>query len=156
MFQGCLTIDRPRSFCLLTSRNFAHLAASGLVSMMLHCMIVEIAKLVDQIDRDAQDRLLWRQDLSRTYLAHHELESNCIISILTRCQSLRSSDERIVFTPSLACLLSCDCQVGCLLKQRGSSDVQLLLAGASVKCSLAECNWMSLGSCCFSRYLTTM
>ena len=30
---------------------------------------------------DTQDRLLWRQDLSCTYLAHHELEGALIVMI---------------------------------------------------------------------------
>ena len=41
MFSGCLTIDCLRSFCLVKSRGFAHLAAIGLVSMMLHYMIIK-------------------------------------------------------------------------------------------------------------------
>ncbi len=41
MFSGCLTIDCLRSFCLVKSRGFARLAALGLVSMMLHHVIVK-------------------------------------------------------------------------------------------------------------------
>ncbi len=39
-------------------------------------------------NRDAQDRLHWmeRQDLSCTYLAHHELESVCISIIVIAVQ----------------------------------------------------------------------
>ncbi len=40
-------IDCVRSFCLVKSRGLAHLAALGLVSMMLHCVIVRTVKLVD-------------------------------------------------------------------------------------------------------------
>ena len=46
MFSGCLTIDCLRSFCLVKSRDFAHLAALGLVSMMLHYVIVKTVVLV--------------------------------------------------------------------------------------------------------------
>ncbi len=35
------------SFCLVKSRGFAHLAALGLVSMMLRCVIVKPVELVD-------------------------------------------------------------------------------------------------------------
>ena len=35
-------IDCLRSFCLVESRGLAHLAALGLVSMMLRCMIVKL------------------------------------------------------------------------------------------------------------------
>ena len=35
--------------------------------------------------RDAQDRLLCRQDLSRTYLAHLELEANSLFLLLLCC-----------------------------------------------------------------------
>ncbi len=50
-----------KSFCLLKSRGFAHLAALGLVSMMLHCANVKSVKLVGlkAAYRDAQDKLLW-------------------------------------------------------------------------------------------------
>ena len=57
MFPGCLTIDCLKSFCSVKSRGFADLVALGLVSMLLHCMIV---KRVGRPFRDAQDRLLWR------------------------------------------------------------------------------------------------
>ncbi len=50
MFSGCLTIDCLRSFSLVKSRGFAHLAALGLVSMMLHCVIVKTVELVDLIE----------------------------------------------------------------------------------------------------------
>ena len=46
MFSGCLTIDCLRSFRLVKSRGFAHLAALGLVSMMLHYVIVKTVVLV--------------------------------------------------------------------------------------------------------------
>jgi len=46
MFSGCLTTDCLRSFCLMKSRAFAHLAALGLVSMMLHYVIVKTVVLV--------------------------------------------------------------------------------------------------------------
>jgi len=46
---GCLTIDCLRSFCLVKSRGFAHLAALGLVSMMLHYVIVKTVVLVGLI-----------------------------------------------------------------------------------------------------------
>ncbi len=48
MFSGCQTIDCLRSFCLVKSgpRGFAHLAALGLVSMMLHYVIVKAVDLV--------------------------------------------------------------------------------------------------------------
>ena len=55
MFSGCLTIDCPRSFCLVKSRGFAHLAALGLVSMMLRCVIVKTVKLVDLIEMRKTD-----------------------------------------------------------------------------------------------------
>ena len=35
------------SFCLVESRGLAHLAALGLVAMMLRCVIVTTVKLVD-------------------------------------------------------------------------------------------------------------
>ena len=38
--------------------------------------------------RDAQDRLLERQDLSRTYLAHHELQSVVAIVIIYKLRCL--------------------------------------------------------------------
>ncbi len=43
------TIDCLRSFCLVKSRGFAHLAALGLVSMMLHYVIVKTVVLVGLI-----------------------------------------------------------------------------------------------------------
>ncbi len=71
-------IDCLRSYCLVKLRGSAHLVASGLVSMMLLCMIVNLVGLVDRIEM----RKTERQDLSRTYLAHHDLESVNIIVIL--------------------------------------------------------------------------
>ena len=55
-------IDCPRSVCLVKSRGFAHLAAPGLVSMMLRCAHVQSVELVDlkAAYRYAQDKLLWR------------------------------------------------------------------------------------------------
>ncbi len=47
MISECLMIECLRSFCWVKSRGFAHLAALGLVSMMLHCVIVKIVELVD-------------------------------------------------------------------------------------------------------------
>ena len=50
MFSGCLTIDCLRSFSLVKSRGFAHLAAPGLVSMlMLHYVIVKSVILLGLI-----------------------------------------------------------------------------------------------------------
>jgi len=49
MFSGCLTIDCLRSFCLVKSRGFTHLAALGLFSMMLHYVIVKTVVLVGLI-----------------------------------------------------------------------------------------------------------
>jgi hypothetical protein len=54
MFSGCLMIDCLRSFCLVKSRGFAHLAALGLVS--IDCQNCRTSGPY----RDAQDRLLWR------------------------------------------------------------------------------------------------
>ena len=65
---------------LVKSRVFAHLVALGLVSMMLRCMIVKNVELVDRIEM--RKTALERQDLSRTYLAHHEMESVITIIIL--------------------------------------------------------------------------
>ncbi len=56
--------DRLPKKLLVESRGLAHPAALGLVSMMLHCVINKIVE--DSLER---------QDLSRTNLAHHELES---------------------------------------------------------------------------------
>jgi len=80
MFSGCLTIDCLRSFCLVKSRGFAHLAALGLVSMMLHYVIVKTVVLVGLIEMhktgcSGETRLV-------TYLAHHELESVLIIIVI--------------------------------------------------------------------------
>ncbi len=36
----------PKNFCMVKSRGFAHLAALGLVSMMLHYVIVKTVVLV--------------------------------------------------------------------------------------------------------------
>ena len=71
-------IDCLRSYCLVKLRGFAHLVAPGPVSMMLLCMIVKFVELVD-LQRCARQTALERQDLSCTYLAHHELESVIII-----------------------------------------------------------------------------
>ncbi len=46
MFPGCLMIDCLKSFCLVMSRGFAHLAALGLVSMMLPYVTVKTVVLV--------------------------------------------------------------------------------------------------------------
>ncbi len=56
--------DRLPKKLLVGSMGLAHPAALGLVSMMLHCVINKIVE--DSLER---------QDLSRTNLAHHELES---------------------------------------------------------------------------------
>jgi len=40
-------IEWLRSFCLVKSRALTHLAALGLASMMLRCVIVKTVKLVD-------------------------------------------------------------------------------------------------------------
>ncbi len=55
MLSRCLMIDCLRSFCLVNSRGFAHLAALGLVSMMLHCVIVKTVELVDLIGMHKTD-----------------------------------------------------------------------------------------------------
>ncbi len=47
MVSGCLMKDCLRSFCLVKSRGFAHLTPLGLVSKMLHCVIVKTAEMVD-------------------------------------------------------------------------------------------------------------
>ncbi len=52
---GCLTIYCPRSFRLVKSRGCAHLVALGLVLMMLRCVMVKIAKLVDLIEMHKTD-----------------------------------------------------------------------------------------------------
>ncbi len=46
MFSGSLMIDCRRNFCLVKSRSFVHLAALGLVSMMLHYVTVKTVILV--------------------------------------------------------------------------------------------------------------
>ena len=61
--------------CLVKSRGFAHLAALGLVSMMLYHVIVKAVVLVGRIGCSRQ-AALEKQDLCWKYLAHHELESN--------------------------------------------------------------------------------
>ena len=67
--------------CLVKSKGFAHLAALGLVAMMLRDVMVKASYqycCVSRPYRDAQDRLLWREsssDLSCTYQAHHAWES---------------------------------------------------------------------------------
>ena len=48
--------------------------------MMWRCVIVKIVELVDLIEMRKTD-CSGRQDLSRTYLAHHELQS-VIISVI--------------------------------------------------------------------------
>ena len=78
MFSGCLITDCLRSYCLVKIGGFAHLVAPGPVSMMLLCMIVKLVELVDRIEMRKTD-CLERQDLSCTYLAHHELEGVVII-----------------------------------------------------------------------------
>ncbi len=45
--EGCPMIEWLRSFCLVKSRALTHLAALGLASMMLRCVIVKTVKLVD-------------------------------------------------------------------------------------------------------------
>ena len=63
MFFGRLMVECLRSFCLVKSRGVGQLAALGLVSMMLHGVLVPT------------------QDLSCTYLAHHELKSVIIVIV---------------------------------------------------------------------------
>ena len=56
-------VDCLRSFCLVTSRGFAHLAALGLVSndvTVRDCQNCRISRPY----RDEQDRLLWRDKTS--------------------------------------------------------------------------------------------
>ena len=48
-------IECLRSFCLVKSRGLAHLAALGLVSMMLRRVIVKTVKLVDRIEMRKTD-----------------------------------------------------------------------------------------------------
>ena len=62
------------------------LVALGLVSMMLRCMIVTPVELVDRIEMRNTD-CFGRQDLSRTYLVHHELDSVIIIVIIITAAS---------------------------------------------------------------------
>ena len=50
MFLGCPMIKCLRSFCLVESRGLAHLAALGLVSMMMRRVTVKTVKLVDPIE----------------------------------------------------------------------------------------------------------
>jgi len=69
MFFGYLMIGYLRRLCLVKSRGFAHLAALGLVSMMLRCVIVKTVELVKYRPWDTQDRLLWR-DMTKSYLVH--------------------------------------------------------------------------------------
>ncbi len=71
--------DCLRSHCLVKLRGSAHLVALGLVSMMLLCMIF---KPVGLVKRCARQTALERQNLSRTYLAHHELESIVIVIVV--------------------------------------------------------------------------
>ncbi len=58
---------------MVKSKGFAHLVALGLVSMILHYVIVNTVALVAALER---------QDLSRTYPAHHELESVVILLVV--------------------------------------------------------------------------
>ena len=67
-------IDCLRSYCLVKLRGFAHLVALGLISMLLLCKIAKPVGLINRIEMRKTD-VLERQDLSCTYLAHHELES---------------------------------------------------------------------------------
>ena len=48
-------IECLRSFCLVESGGLAHLAALGLVSMMLRCIIVKTVKLADPIEMRKTD-----------------------------------------------------------------------------------------------------
>ncbi len=48
-------IECLERFCLAKSRGLAHLAALGLVSMMLRCMTVKTVKLVDPIEMRKTD-----------------------------------------------------------------------------------------------------
>ncbi len=58
MFSGCLAIDCLRSFCLVKSRGFAHLAALGLFNDV---SLRDVQNCHTSMPyRDAQDRLLWR------------------------------------------------------------------------------------------------
>ncbi len=74
-------IDCLRSFCLVESRGLAHLAALGLVSMMLRCVIVKTVKSVG-ITGIHKQAALERQDLSCMYLARHELDNVNIIIVI--------------------------------------------------------------------------
>ncbi len=74
MFSGCLTIDCLRSICLVKSRGFAHLAALGLISKMLHYVIVKNVVILGLIGMhktgcSGETRLVLH------VLAHHEPES---------------------------------------------------------------------------------
>ncbi len=70
-------IDCLRSFCLVKSRGFVHLAALGLVSMM-HYVTVKTVVLEGRTGMH-KTGCIGEQDLSCMYLAHHELESVEII-----------------------------------------------------------------------------
>ena len=81
---GRLTVDCPRSLCLVKSRGFAHLAALGLVSMMLHVVTIKTVLLVGlagmhKTSCSGETRLGFC-----TQLAHHEPESVLTVTIVTR------------------------------------------------------------------------
>ena len=64
---------------------------SGFNDVALHdCQACRIGRPY----RDVQDRLLWTQDLSRTYLAYHELESVVVIIIVKHASSTTSSSSQ--------------------------------------------------------------
>ncbi len=55
MFSGCPITECRRNFCLVESRGLAHLAALGLVLMMLHCVIVKSVKFIDPVEMRKTD-----------------------------------------------------------------------------------------------------
>ena len=55
MFSGCLRVDCLRSFCLVKSKGFVHLAALGLVSMILLCVTVKTVESIDPIEMPKTD-----------------------------------------------------------------------------------------------------
>jgi len=64
MFFRMPMIDCLRSFCLVKSRGFAHPVALGLVSMMLHYVMVETVILVGRTGMhrtgcSGETRLAW-------------------------------------------------------------------------------------------------
>ena len=65
----------------MKSRGSAHLAALGLISVMLQCVIVKTVELADLTEMH-KTTALEKQDLSCTYLAHHELESKTILVVI--------------------------------------------------------------------------